>query len=112
MDAFDEILPISYAIQDKEIPFISGSDVQKPTNHSSSSTLINPNPKANLSSLAQSTSLELPVNLMTSIYVLLNKTVDSLAVDGEAKQSLIENISSLSKVALPSSVQPLYQSLW
>ena len=111
LNAFDEIILASYAIQDKEIPSILVSDIQKPMNHPSSLTLINFDPMVNLSSSVQLTSPKVPVNLMNLISALLNKTLDSLAIDGEAKQSLIENITSLSKAALPSSVQPLYQSL-
>ena len=55
--------------------------------------------------------VKLPVNLLGSISIHLNNYLDSLATDGEAKQPLIDNIYSLSKSALPSSIQPLYQSL-
>ena len=67
-------------------------------NHPSSSTPINYDPVINLSSSAQLASLEVLKNLMNSISALLNKTLDSLTTDSEAKQSLIENISSLSKL--------------
>ena len=55
--------------------------------------------------------VEVLVNLFSSLSMLLNHPLGTLATDGETKQSLLESISSLSKAALPSSVQPLYRSL-
>ena len=103
LDAFDEILSASFAVG-MEIPTVSGSEVQRLSGrHSPTPTHITP-----------STSIppvEMPTNLLTTISTLLNQPLDSLAADGDAKQFLLESISSLSKAALPSSVRPFYQSL-
>ena len=48
---------------------------------------------------------------MNSISALLNKTLDSLTTDSEAKQSLIENISSLSSTFLYLAPIPILGSI-
>ena len=103
LDAFDEILSASFAV-DAEIPTVSGSEVQRLSGrHSPTPTHITPSMSI--------PSVEMPTNLLTTISTLLNQPLDALAADGDAKQSLLESISSLSKAALPSSVRPFYQSL-
>ena len=99
LSTFDEILSASYAIPDKEIPTVSGSEVHKSLGNPSSS-VPTPTPLTSF----QPPPIELPVNLLSSISTLLNNPLDSLVVDGKDKQSLIDNISSLSKAVLPSAV--------
>ena len=97
LSAFDEILSASYAIPDKEIPAIFRSEMKsfgKPT----SSTPTHATP------LTPTPTVEVLINLLSSISTLLNHTLGALVADGKAKQPLIESISSLSKAALPSSV--------
>ena len=106
LSAFDEILVASFAVLSKETPLASGSEPHKSQGGPSSSVLIStpiPSTPAPLS--------EIPVTLLGSISTLLNHPLDSLAVDGENKQALIDAISSLSKATLPSTIQPLHHSL-
>lgn len=106
LSTFDEILSAIYAIPKREIPAVSGLKIQKSFRKPSSSTPTNATPSI------QPPPVQVPINILGSISTLLNHPFANLAADGEAKQSLIKTISSLSKAALPSSVQPLYQSLY
>ena len=77
--------------------------MQKSAKNSSSLALANPTPPS-----TQLPPIKLPINLLGSISILINNALDFLVVDGETKQSLVENIFSQSKAALPFSVQLLY----
>ena len=105
LNAFDEILSTSLAVLSKEILAVSSLEVQKPIRTPSSPT------PANTTILVHPPLVELLINLLSSISSLFNNTFGSLAVDGDAKQSLIDNILLLNKAALPPTIQPLYQSL-
>ena len=104
LSAFDEILSANFAIPDKEITTASGSEVQKSLGKLSSSTLTHATPPTLV------LAVKVPAKLLSSISTLLNHPLSALVADSETKQSLLKSISSLSKVAQPASVQPLYQS--
>ena len=107
LSTIDKILSASFEVPDKELPVVSSLEVQKFLGKPSS-LVPTPTPLPS----TQAPLIELPVNLLGSISTFLNNLLDFLTTDGEVKQSLIDSISSLSKAALHSSIQPLYQSLY